>query len=44
MAGTIRAQYPSSIRTILVPCTGRVSTDDILRALGKGADGILIVG
>ena len=44
MAGTIRAQYPTSIRTILVPCTGRVSTDDIMRAFGKGADGILIVG
>ena len=27
MAGTIRAQYPDSIRTVLVPCTGRVGAD-----------------
>ncbi len=44
MAGTIRAQYPTSIRTILVPCTGRVGSDVVLRAFGRGADGVLIVG
>jgi F420-non-reducing hydrogenase iron-sulfur subunit len=44
MAGTIRAQYPPSIRAIRVICTARVSTDLIMRAFGKGADGVLIVG
>ncbi|MBD3187201.1 hydrogenase iron-sulfur subunit [Candidatus Bathyarchaeota archaeon] len=44
MAGTIRAQQPPSFRTVLVPCTGRVSSDLVLRALGKGADGVAIVG
>ena len=44
MAGTIRAQYPSSIRTVLVPCTGRVGDDDVMRAFGRGADGVMIVG
>lgn len=44
MAGTIRAQYPVSLRTVLVPCTGRVGTDVVMRAFGKGADGVLIVG
>lgn len=44
MAGTIRAQYPPSIRPILVPCTGRISVDLIMRAFGKGADGVLVVG
>lgn len=44
MAGTIRAQYPTSLRTVLVPCSGRVGTDVIMRSFGRGADGILVVG
>jgi F420-non-reducing hydrogenase iron-sulfur subunit len=44
MAGTIRAQYPTSLRTVLVPCTGRVGSDVIMRAFGRGADGVLVVG
>ena len=44
MAGTIRAQYPTSLRTVLVPCTGRVGPDIVMRAFGRGADGIIIVG
>jgi len=44
MAGTIRAQYPTSLRTVLVPCTGRVGADLIMRAFGRGADGVMIVG
>ena len=44
MAGTIRAQYPPSLRTVLVPCTGRVGADLVMRAFGRGADGVMIVG
>jgi len=44
MAGTIRGQYPPSIRPIRVQCSGRVSTDMMIRALAKGADGVIVVG
>jgi len=44
MAGTIRAQYPPSFRTIRVPCTGRVSLDLVFRALRKGADAVAVIG
>jgi F420-non-reducing hydrogenase iron-sulfur subunit len=44
MAGTIRAQYPASIRTVLVPCTGRIGSDLVMRTFGRGADGVMIVG
>ena len=44
MAGTIRAQYPVSLRTVLVPCTGRVGADLIMRAFGRGADGVMVIG
>ena len=44
MAGTIRAQYPATIRPIRINCTGRVTPSLMMRALGKGADGIMIAG
>ena len=44
MAGTIRAQYPTSFRTVLVPCTGRIGSDLIMRSFGRGADGAIVVG
>ena len=34
--------YPDSIRNVLVPCAGRVGSDLIMRALGRGADGVVI--
>lgn len=44
MAGTMRLQYPATIRTIRVPCAGRVSADLIARLLWRGADGVMVVG
>jgi len=44
MAGTIRAQYPATIRPIRINCTGRVTPSLIMRAIGKGADGVIISG
>ena len=44
MAGTIRAQYPASIRPVLVLCTARISKDMIMRAFSNGADGVVIGG
>jgi len=44
MAGTIRAQYPATIRPIRINCTGRVTPSLIMRAIGKGADGVIVSG
>ena len=44
MAGTIRAQYPATLRPIRINCTGRVTPSLMMRAIGKGADGIIIAG
>ena len=44
MAGTIRRQYPASLRSVLVPCTARVDPEFILRSLRNGADGVIVVG
>jgi len=44
MAGTIRRQYPASLRSILVPCTARVDPEYVIRSYCKGADGVIVVG
>lgn len=44
LAGSSRMQYPPNIRVIKVPCTGRVSSNHILRALECGADGVYVAG
>ena len=44
LAGTSRMQYPSNVRVLKFPCTGRIDPVFILRAFQKGADGILVSG
>lgn len=44
LAGVGRCQYPSSIRVIRLPCTGRVSPKFILAALRQGAEGVWVSG
>lgn len=44
MAGTIRAQYPATIRPVRINCTGRVTPSLLMRAIGKGADGVIVAG
>lgn len=40
----MRLQYPSSIKIVLVPCTGKVDVQHLLRAFEKGADGACVIG
>ena len=44
MAGTLRLEYPANLKIVKVPCTGKVDTLHIMRALQKGADGVLVAG
>lgn len=44
LAGVNRLQYPSNIRVIRLPCSGRVSPKFILAALREGADGVWVSG
>src|SRR4030066_235471 len=40
----MRLQYPTNIRVIMVPCTGRVDVIHLLNAIEEGADGIYVAG
>lgn len=44
LAGSMKMEYPKSIKLIKVPCSGRVSAEYILHALSRGADGVFVAG
>ena len=44
MAGTSRIIYPSNIRIIRVPCSGRIDPLLIVKSFQMGADGVLVAG
>ena len=44
LAGVSRLQYPSNLRIIRVMCSGRITPGFILKALQRGADGVLVSG
>ncbi|MCG6893726.1 MAG: hydrogenase iron-sulfur subunit [Desulfobacteraceae bacterium] len=44
MAGSMRLEYPTNVKIILVPCSGKVDVLHLMRAIQKGADGVYVVG
>jgi coenzyme F420-reducing hydrogenase delta subunit len=42
--GNARIPLPTTVRSVLVPCTGRVSPLHVLSALAEGADGVFVAG
>ncbi len=40
----MRLSYPSSVKVIQVPCTGRVDIIHLLKAVEDGADGVYVAG
>ena len=44
LAGVSRLQYPSYVRVIRVPCSGRINPLFIVKALQRGIDGVLVSG
>ncbi len=44
MAGSKRIAYPANVKIIRVPCSGKVDTIHIMKALENGADGVYVAG
>ena len=44
LAGSRRMQYPTNVRIVRLPCTGKLEMEHILGAFEKGIDGILVAG
>jgi F420-non-reducing hydrogenase iron-sulfur subunit len=44
MAGSMRLSYPANVKIVRVPCSGKVDTIHMMKALEKGVDGVLVAG
>ena len=44
LAGSMRLQYPSGVRILRTPCTGRLEMEYYMKAMENGADGVLVAG
>lgn len=44
LAGSIRLEYPPSVKVIMLPCSGKLDTLYVLRAFEDGADGVMVAG
>jgi len=42
MAGALKQKLPKNVEIVRVPCAGRIETIYLLKALEKGADGVLV--
>jgi len=44
LAGSMRLEYPTSIKVIELPCSGKLDVLYVLRAFENGADGVMVAG
>lgn len=44
LAGSMRLQYPSNIKIVRLPCTGKIDVIYLLKAFENGADGVFVAG
>ena len=44
LAGSMRLEYPPSVKVIELPCSGKLDVLYVLRAFEDGADGVLVAG
>jgi F420-non-reducing hydrogenase iron-sulfur subunit len=44
LAGSLRVQYPTNVRVVRLPCTGKLETLHVLKAFEAGADGVMVAG
>jgi F420-non-reducing hydrogenase iron-sulfur subunit len=44
LAGTMRLQYPGTVRVLRLPCTGKIEINYLLAAFERGVDGVIVAG
>jgi len=44
LAGVMRLSYPSNVKIIRLPCTGKLDFIHILHAFERGVDGVFVGG
>ena len=44
LAGGMRLEYPTAIKVIEIPCSGKIDVLQVLRAFEQGVDGVMVAG
>lgn len=44
LAGVMRLSYPSNVKVVRLPCTGKLDQIYLLRAFERGIDGVFAAG
>ena len=44
LAGVMRLSYPSNVKVIRLPCTGKLDYIHVLHAFERGVDGVFVAG
>lgn len=44
LAGVMRLHYPSNVKVVRLPCTGKLDQIYVLRAFERGVDGVFAAG
>jgi hypothetical protein len=44
LAGVMRLSYPTTVKIIRLPCTGKLDPYYVLHALERGIDGVFVAG
>ena len=44
LAGVMRLSYPSNVKIIRLPCTGKLDHSYVLRAFEREVDGVFVTG
>ncbi len=44
LAGSLRLQYPTNLKVIRLPCTGKLDALHILKAFEEGTDAVMVAG
>lgn len=44
LAGTMKLEYPSNIKIVRLPCSGKIDVIYLLKAFENGADGVFVAG
>lgn len=44
LAGVMRLSYPTNVKVVRLPCTGKLDQSYVLRAFERGIDGVFVAG
>jgi F420-non-reducing hydrogenase iron-sulfur subunit len=44
LAGSMRLNYPTNVKIVQMPCSGKVDALYLLSAFERGADGVIVAG